>query len=47
MNDAHASATTTHRGFHDNGIADLPRDFLRFRSRLDRILSSRKDRNPR
>ena len=41
MNDAHAATTAAHRGFHNNGIADLPSNFLRLRRRLDRIIGPR------
>src|SRR5229473_3763822 len=47
MNDAHAAATTAHRRFHDDGIADLKRSLLRLLGRLDWILSSVKHRNAR
>ncbi len=47
MDDAHAAATTAHRGFCDDGIADLPGNFFRLCCRLDGILGSRKDRNAR
>ncbi len=47
VNDAHAPAAATHRGFHDDGIADLPRDLMRLCCRLDRILGSGQDWHPR
>src|SRR6266849_8164954 len=40
MNDAHTAAAAAHRRLHDDGIADLPRNFLRFHCRLDRVLGS-------
>src|SRR5256884_4788430 len=45
MDDAHAAAAPAHRRFHDDGIADLPSNFLRLRWRLDGIFSSGKDGN--
>ena len=46
MNDAHAAATASHRRFHNDRIADFPRDFLRFLRRVDRILRSGQNGNP-
>ena len=45
MNDAHAAAASAHRRFHDDGVADFPRDRLCLRSGLDRIFGSGKDGN--
>src|SRR5438067_6891245 len=47
MDDTHAAAAAAHRRFHDDGIADLPSNFLRLRRRLNGILGSGKDRNAR
>src|SRR5256886_14526122 len=45
MHDAYAAPALAHRRFHDDGIADLPSNFLRLRWRLDGIFSSGKDGN--
>src|SRR5712692_5824619 len=47
VNDAHAAAAATHRRFYNDGVADLPRNFLRFYRRLESKLGSRKNRNAR
>ena len=44
---SHAAPAAAHRRFNDHGIADFRRDFLRFRNRLNRILSARQNRNTR
>src|SRR5437879_5176382 len=47
MYHAHASATAAHRRFHDDGITDLARNFLRLGCRLEGILGSWKNGNAR
>ena len=43
MDNAHAAAAAAHRRFHNDRIADLPSELLRFCSRLHGILGPGQD----